>query len=190
MNIREKLLRAMIENKVIDPDEAEIYSFGVQLLSETVISFVVFFIIAALLGMLTEYIVFMAAFAALRQYAGGSHAGTFLRCLLISCVIVMSLYLPLKFTGDGTLFIYTGSALSLPVIAVLSPVDSVYKPIADEDKKKYRKRALIILGAEVSVVIVLLICVKNSYALCVVYSWCALAVSMVAGSIQNKRLGR
>ncbi len=184
------LVSLMLENGIIEQDEIEVYGFGVQLLLETLFSFAVFFIIAALLGILWEFIVFMAAFALLRQYAGGFHAKTFLRCLFISCIIVSLLYPPLKFTGDGTAFICIGSVVSLPVIAVLSPVDSVYKPIAEDERKKYRKRLIILLTVEVAAVIVTVFCFDHIYAVCIVYAWCVLALSLAVGRISNKRLGR
>lgn len=180
----------MIKHDIIEKEDYEIYCFGLGLLCETIVSFAVFFIIAALLCMLWEFIVFILSFAILRQYAGGFHAKTFVRCLFISCIIVVLLYVPLNFTGDGTVFICIGSALSVPVIAVLSPVDSVYKPIDGDERKKYRKRLLLLLGVEVIAAAVVFFYVNNIYAICIVYSWCVLAASLTAGRIQNKILKR
>lgn len=142
-----------------------------------------------MLGIIWEFIVFILSFAILRQYAGGFHAKTFLRCLFISCLIVVLLYLPLNFTGDGTAFICIGSALSLPVIAVLSPVDSVYKPIAEDEQKKYKKRLLVLLCAEVIAAVFVYFLVNNICTICIVYSWCVLAASLITGQIFNKILG-
>lgn len=180
----------MYENHIIERDEIEIYRFGTQLLLETLFSFLVFLIIAAFLGRSTEMVIFTISFALLRQYAGGSHSKTFLGCFMVSCLMFLSLFLPLNFTGDGTVFICIGSALSVPVIAVLSPVDSVYKPIDGDERKKYRKRLLLLLGVEVIAAAVVFFYVNNIYAICIVYSWCVLAASLTAGRIQNKILKR
>lgn len=190
MKIADKIADSMYENHIIEQDEIEIYRFGTQLLLETLFSFLVFLIIAAFFGRVTEMIIFTISFALLRQYAGGSHSKTFLGCFAVSCLMFSSLYIPLNFTGDGTVFICIGSALSLPVIAVLSPVDSVYKPIDKDDRQKYRKRLLILLCAEVIAAVFLYFFVKNIYVICIVYSWCVLAASLTAGRIQNKILKR
>ena len=190
MKIADKVVDSMYENHIIEQDEIEIYRYGTQLLLETFFSFLMFLVIAAFFSRVMEMIIFTISFALLRQYAGGSHSKTFLGCFAVSCIMFSSLYLPLNFTGDGTVFICIGSALSLPVIAVLSPVDSVYKPIAEDERKKYKKRLLILLCVEVISAVFVYFLVNNICTICIVYSWCVLAVSLVTGHIVNKKLGK
>ena len=44
MNLKNKLVQSMAENNIIEQDEIDVYRFGVQLLSETVLSFAIFLI--------------------------------------------------------------------------------------------------------------------------------------------------
>lgn len=176
----------MADNKVIDKDETDVYSFGVQLLSETVFSFVVFLMIAALFGSVTEFIIFTVAFALIRQYGGGFHASKFIYCLLISCGIVTLFCLLIRFTEPGAEHIAALSTVSVPIILILSPVDSKYKPIANEDKKKYRNKLFVFLGVEVFAAIITAF-ISLHFSMCIVLSWCALSGLMVVGDLINKK---
>lgn len=185
MKLRDKLVKSMADNNVIDTDEIDVYRFGVQLLSETMISFLIFLIIAALFGSVTETIVFTAAFAALRQYAGGFHASEFIYCLLISCGIVGVFSIIVRFANLNLQYALALSAISLPIILMLAPVDSKYKPIPENDKTAYKKKLIILLLFEIITACITAF-FSIHYCLCIVLSWSVLSMLMVAGNIQNK----
>lgn len=185
MNLKDKLVKSMADNKVIDQDEIDVYSFGVQLLSETVISFAIFLIIAALFGSVAETIVFTAAFALLRQYGGGFHASKFIYCLLISCGIVGGFCFLIRFADLNLKYAVVLSCISLPIIFMLAPVDSKYKPIQKTDETAYKRKLIILLVIEMIVAIITAF-FSLHYVMCIVLSWCTLAMLMLAGHIQNK----
>ena len=186
MNLKDRLVKSMADNKVIDQDEIDVYRFGVQLLSETVLSFVVFLIIAALFGSVTEFIIFTVAFALIRQYGGGFHASKFIYCLLISCGIVTLFCLLIRFAELGSEHAAALSAISIPTILILSPVDSKYKPIAEGDKKKYRNKLFVLLFVEVLAAVITAF-VSMRFCMCIVLSWCALSGLLIAGDLINKK---
>ena len=186
MKLKDKLVHTMAENNVIEQDEIEVYRFGMQLLSETVISFVIFLIIAALFGSMSEVIIFTTAFALLRQYAGGGHADKFISCLLVSCGIIIVFCIIINHSDVLVYFIGALAMISLIVILWLSPVDSKYKPISNSDKKKYRKKLVVILFMEIIITAVIML-YSLHFALCVLFSWVVLSLLLIIGQIQNKR---
>lgn len=139
----------MADNNVIEQDEIDIYRFGVQLLSETVFSFAIFLIIAAFFGSIVEFIIFITAFALLRQYAGGFHADKFISCLLISCCVITAFCIGIHIPDQAIYIIGSLAGVSLIIILFFAPVDSKHKRISDLDRTKYRKKLIVILIFEI-----------------------------------------
>lgn len=176
----------MAKNGIIEQDEIDVYRFGVQLLSETVLSFAIFLIIAALFGSIIEFIIFTAAFALLRQYAGGYHADKFISCLLISSCIITAFCAAIHLPDMAIYVVGVLSLISLSVILLLSPVDSKYKPVPDSDKKKYRKKLILFLFAEIVSVSVIMP-YSIHFSMCILLSWMVLSGLLIAGKIKSRK---
>lgn len=184
--LKEKIVSSMVKNQMIESDEFDVYCFGVQLLLETVFSFVIFLIIAALFNSIFETIIFIVSFAVLRQYAGGYHASKFIYCLTISCLIIIGFCCFVDLLKQDMILLTMINVLSILIILFLSPTDSKYKPIPIGEKAKYKKKLLGFLTGEV--VAVLILCAFSiNYSVCITYSWYVLSALLVAGKIQNRR---
>lgn len=187
MKLRDKLVQSMAEDGAIEQDEIEVYRFGVQLLSETVISFAIFLIIAALFGSIVEFVIFTGAFALLRQYAGGYHADRFISCLLISCCVITLFCIAIRLPYTAVYFIGALSVISLIIIILLAPVDSKHKRITEADRTKYRKKLIIILIVETALSgIIMLYSVHLS--ICILFSWIILSCLLIVGKIKNRHM--
>lgn len=180
MRLKDKLVHMMAENNVIKQDEIDIYRFGVQILSETIISFAIFLIIAALFESVVEVTIFTVAFALLRQYAGGFHADKFISCLLISCGIVTAFCMIIHLPNWIAYLIGALATISLIVIFCLSPADSKYKPISNSDKKKYKRKLVITLFIEIITTAVIVL-YSVHFALCILSSWIVLSGLLIIG---------
>ena len=185
MKLESKLVQSMEENNVIEQDEIDVYRFGVQLLSETVLSFVIFMIIAALFGSISEFIIFTVAFALLRQYAGGFHADKFISCLFVSCGIVTAFCIAIHIPDRSIYVIGTLAVISLILILLLSPVDSKYKPVSDSEKRKYRKNLILFLVIEIAAAGIIVL-YSIHFAMCIFFSWLVLAGLLFIGKIKNQ----
>ena len=185
MMFSRKLAESMAKNSVIEHDEIDIYCFGIQIVTETIFSFVVFLVISLLFHCIIETTVFMLSFALLRQYAGGFHTDKFISCLLISCGVITIFCILIHLPDIVAYFIGALAMISLIVILWLSPVDSKYKPISNSDKKKYRKKLVVILLMEIIITAVIML-YSVHFAMCIVFSWIVLALLLIIGQIQNK----
>ena len=175
----------MAENNIIEQDEIDVYRFGVQLLSETVLSFAIFLIIAAFCGSIIEFIIFTAAFALLRQYAGGFHADKFISCLLISCCVITAFCIAIHIPDQSVYVIGILAVISLIVILLLSPVDIKYNPLPDSDKKKYKKKLILFLITEIIAASIIML-YSIHFLMCILFSWIVLSGLMFLGIVKNK----
>ena len=184
MMFSRKLAESMAKNHVIEQDEVDLYCFGIQIVTETLFSFMVFLVIALFFHCVIETMIFMLAFALLRQYAGGFHADKFISCLLISCGIVTAFCMIIHLPNWIAYWIGALATISLIVIFCLSPVDSKYKPISNSEKKTYKKKLRIVLLAEIIITAVIML-YSLYFAMCIVFSWITLAGLLVVGKVKK-----
>lgn len=62
---------------------AEVYQYGFEIIFSTLIGFFITIAIGAVFRMFLVSLVYYFAFVALRQFTGGYHANTYLKCNLI-----------------------------------------------------------------------------------------------------------
>lgn len=69
-NITKRIVNWLIEGHVIEPDDYEVYLFGLEQLVVSIVSMAVILLIGVLMDMLLPCIIFIAAYRFMRQYAG------------------------------------------------------------------------------------------------------------------------
>ena len=72
-----------IVHGVISKDEREVYNYSFEILLATVLNFLVVVILAIVSRTIPQTVFYLLGFLPLRQIAGGYHAKTHFRCLLI-----------------------------------------------------------------------------------------------------------
>lgn len=131
-----------------NPEQIEIYAYGLELLILPAINFIIVFILAYIIGVLPNMFMFLAVFAPFRLWGGGVHMTTSLRCLVTSTVIIVGLSsistlhissVILSFILFSTLF------FGIYVIVKWVPATSEKNPITDYKKQIKQKRYMTIL---------------------------------------------
>ncbi len=142
-----KITLAFINSGQIDEGERELYEYGFFILLSNLLFFAVVLVTGILCGKILQGILFFIAFRCIRQYAGGHHAKTELRCQVLSSAAIICSILIIK----GL------EAISLPWLAVIpaaigtvsvllfAPLDTPEKPLSPAEQKHFRKIAYIIL---------------------------------------------
>lgn len=129
----------LIKNNIIENEHLDIYIYGFEVLISGALSLFIGLILGLMFSQLMECIVFLIVFVTLRKYCGGYHADTYLKCntvFAINIAIVMAI-LKLDFEYSFAFHIML-CVLCILTYFVLSPIENIYKPITDEEKKKYR----------------------------------------------------
>ena len=111
----DRWLDQMLKWQIINKDEEDIYRFGLEGMKMKAFHYTTYLIIAVLAGELWNFLMFFAAFSALRKNAGGYHAETSKRCYLFSCLTVGGFVLITK-----TIPIGGGMCTGLLTVTVIS----------------------------------------------------------------------
>jgi accessory gene regulator B len=154
--LSESLTNRLIETGIINTDELEIYRFGLETLMMKLCHLASYLLLGIFFDKLLELLLFIAAFIPLREYAGGYHAKTPLRCYLVSCLTVISLLFLLHATPSQVMnYSIILAFLASTILFFVVPVESANKPLDESEKTYYRSKAgfliiFILTGALVS----------------------------------------
>ncbi|RHD32245.1 accessory gene regulator B family protein, partial [Agathobacter rectalis] len=134
-------------------------------------------------------LVFLLFYASLRSYSGGSHCKSRIGCFLISMAILSIPVYTHEFVMNNvpaTVILMIGIA-AVVVILILSPVESINKPLDDEEKKYYARVTHCIVALQVCVLIILFCLGVKDYFYAGYSSIVLVAVFMVMGKVIMKR---
>lgn len=124
-----KIISSMKKNISDDIDD-EIISYGLEI----IITKAVFIAIIIFLGIITkcfpDVIAFIIAFTVIRQYGGGYHADTRIRCFILSVLTLFLDIVMIKLAELGfisMLFLIIITLLSVVYIWIVAPIDTKNK---------------------------------------------------------------
>lgn len=167
MAMTDKILSQLIKFQIINREDEEIYRFGLEALFLKGFHYISYLLIAFLCSELPKFIIFFAAFFLIRKNAGGYHARTKAGCYAVSCLVVFSVIMFLKYMllreilykGMIILFVVANG-----VILWLAPIGNKNRELDNEEKRYFRKRSIVILGIENILVLFFCGIQKNTYA--------------------------
>lgn len=187
VKLSEYITQRLENEKVIQPDNRELYKYGFQQGLILLLNFATSVVIGVIFGRILESILILAAYIPLRSYAGGHHSDSSEKCYIVSTMITIIWMLILKFSelpaSCWGIILLIGTA----VCFILSPVENLQKPLDESETKVYRKRSLIVLTVEAS----LWICsayFMRIFVQIIPLSVFTEAVMLITGKIKNKRI--
>lgn len=169
-------------------ENAEIIEFGRQQGRLLLTGLVIAAAMAALLGVFWPGVLFLAAFVPLRSYAGGYHADTQRACNIQSLLIVLAVYLGLRFAAVPRLLLALAAGLSLFVIVLWAPVENSNKRLDALEKKVYGKRTRIAAALECAAFLALLAAGSRILAQSVCSAFLVTAALLAAGKRKYRGL--
>lgn len=136
----------LLRNNVVDAEKRSVYEYGFEVIISTVIGFVLIFISGFILDELLSSMIFYAMFIIVRQYTGGYHANSHLKCkstMLCLCLLVL---LSAKYLTDLFSFVWHLTFLIIYFVTVVlcAPVEHINAPLTDELKIRNKKISVII----------------------------------------------
>lgn len=91
-----KLVEYLEKNGALKEKNKELYIYGFQIMFEVGINLVIIFLISWKFNMIKECCIFLANFMLLRALAGGFHLESFIRCCIISNIILSIVLILIK----------------------------------------------------------------------------------------------
>lgn len=183
-----RLSVSLLQGGFIPEGEEEAYAFGIQTGVETLLGWASGLFLGLLLGMFWESVIFLFSYSAVRTYAGGYHAETFLRCFFSSCLLVVAVmwlcrWFPQAYLSAGNALILIVSA---PIIWAFAPVAARHKPLDDEETACYRKKCRMRLIVECAVAVALVMFGQPRFAIVISAGLFVLSILMLCGLWQKK----
>lgn len=141
------MVSCLIQQKVIEEDDREIYEYGAELIFSAVANTLILFLIAGVLHRTWEAACFSLGFLGLRGYVGGFHASSHARCILCFSLLVCCLFLFIHLTPESRWGYFSALSLGISWLLhfTLKRTAHVNRPITNEEAKVFRKRGHILL---------------------------------------------
>lgn len=169
---------------VIKENDFEIYQYGFQRFLELAINIMCSIIIAILLDMKLECIVFFLFFIPLRSYSGGFHMEHYISCLFLSCLSLTGTLCIVKYFSATPLLSCVLYFTSLSIIKIIGSVNHPNRSVDKEDNLFFNRRANIILLASLIIFAILLLLNNTHYLLLEALVFTLMSVSLIIGKIQ------
>ena len=162
-------------------EDADIIAFGVKYGLITLAEILGMVVISFLMRELIPGAVILIAFISIRVYAGGYHAKTLPRCVVMSTILFTliilgykMLYLPIIVKGIIELFLGV-------FILIFSPVENDNRRLSENEKKVFKNRALLFYS--ISLIIFMLI---KKLSNILVWAYLMILVVLIGGIVKER----
>jgi accessory gene regulator B len=173
---------------LIEKEEKEIYTYSFEILLATVLNLIILFAATFTTGKPRETVCFLIGFIPIRGLAGGYHAKTHFRCLLILMGIYFVFLTAITFVPMELRMIINIMCIlvSFFIIFLFSPAEDHNKPLSASEKLFYRRRSRIAVLIYAAVIIPLIVCFKtNIFIFCISLGVLSVACSLAAARIRS-----
>jgi len=140
-NIASKWVKSSIVNK----EELEVYAYGCELMISDFISNSILLIAGICMNKVLETIIFLIAFTIIRVVSGGYHASSYRNCIFLFCSSSVLVLIFTNWIVKMGLYSWLFLCLIIADIIILkfAPVETHNRPLEDEEKVKYRRKAIL-----------------------------------------------
>lgn len=139
--ISSSIAETLSANNIISEQEIPIYSYCLDYIIELFFLFIFAVLYGVFSHKLPETLIFLAVFTPLRSFGGGFHASTPKRCAILSLITFVFVLYSGAISSALTWQWTAAFAISLSVIAVLSPVGTKNRPMTPERKSSLKNAA-------------------------------------------------
>ena len=186
-NLADSIATLLSANKIIDINNQEIYSYGLELFLFKFTLYTIILIISLLTNSFLISLVFTASYMILRQYTGGYHCKSSEACMIISVLIytLMLILYNAEFYSQNLLLINL-DFLSYLTIIVKAPVENENKPLEKHEIKKYHILSLVTSTIMISFSVLLLLVNARELLFSISYALTADAVLLLIPQRRKK----
>lgn len=157
MSLTARITDYLVDGKNIPDSEREIIRYGVEGILNNLLGIFIALTVGIFCDCVFESFIFWIFFWILRKHAGGFHAKTKIRCLIMSVVLLFIAFEFLLKAG-WTINVYTWiMAIGSGCIFYLAPVETHNKQLDEEEFRVYRKRTRMILSIQLILYVLSLI---------------------------------
>ena len=188
--ISEKTVAFLIDSNSIskdDYDEVAYYRYGVEITISTILNVVLIILLGLLFGQLFSSIIFLLCFVTLRQFTGGFHADTYLKCNSIFCAVYLTVLTAYYFTWQSLTVlpcVLIGAACIF-IIYLNCPIENIHKKITPSQKVKLRY-ASVLFSSILCLLSVCMVVLSNKYGSLVLFTLSSVAALVIVAKIKER----
>lgn len=165
------------QNGIIQNEDKDIYEYGLELVLSSAINIVGIFVMMFISKLYIETLLYFIGFSFLRVTAGGYHAKTHFRCLLMSLGFYqLSMLLIFIHIPFWVFIVFV--LIMLVTVTALSPVEDENKPL-DNNERNILKRKSIILAFLIAIISIVLYRFNAKYAACIALGFLSVVFSLL-----------
>lgn len=170
--------------------DKDIYNYGLQIILNTLFSICTVLLLGAIFHEFTGAVLFLISYCSVRLFAGGLHASTNNRCMMIFIGGYIITYLILKnLVVHFNPVILCFLILLNCMILFWAPVDALNNPISDKFRRSMKKKALFI-SLLISTAVCLLLYHEYEAGKWAFAGLCWVSLILVTGKINNILISR
>ena len=159
-------LHSLQKRDLLNETEIELYRFGLNQLIQFWINIFTTLVIGIICNMVWQSVIFSTAYILLRRYAGGYHAKTSQICYVLSTLLIFGALQLIKcFPENSIWFLLFVVSFSTITIFIKAPVESINKPLNQNEEKAFKQITRNVLICEV-VILILLIPIYIEISIC------------------------
>lgn len=190
-NLSNKVLNFLLEQKVIQDTEyeTEYYKYGIEITISSILNIVIIIALGIILGVLKESIIFLICFIVLRQFTGGYHADSYLKCNMYFALSFISLILIYKMTSTilTTFICILISFACIVLITTYCPIEHINKPLSHH-KKVFNRIIAIIISLIYSFIGTYLVSNFNCFGAILIYTLLLITILIILSFRKEKLL--
>lgn len=148
-----KMVEWQIQKGYLKNEDRATYQYAYELLIARVINLVLAILIAYVFHAFIIVLAFMLAYIPLRTYAGGYHARTNERCMVVSAMIICAACLFVQWYPSAYIlpFNVIGCSIATVILWLLAPVEDANKSLDVVEFRRYRFLARVVWCTEMAV---------------------------------------
>lgn len=182
--LADRITNYLICKNTIDDDNREIYQYGLEQIFTTALNILTTLVLGIIFGKIYQGIVFVVAFMTLRSYSGGYHASTSIRCYIFSVISIVAGLSVMKLVEVNRFVCLVLLILSSIIILVLSPIETVNKPLDEIEKIIYKKKVIFVWSIEVCIALLFIVLNITEIHISIVLAQMLIGVALILGRLQ------
>lgn len=181
-----------IHSGKLSEDERELYEYGFFILVSNILFICITIIFGLVFKTLIQSLIFFGVFIIIRQYAGGYHAATELRCEVFTTLCIFISNIAMRLINDATTFtiLLTLTFILIIVIFLFAPIDTDEKTLSEQEVKVFCKKTKLILIIVVAAILVSFYLKIKSICIPCCIGVILEGVLLITGKIQKNRMGK
>jgi accessory gene regulator protein AgrB len=177
----------LIQEKIIDKEDQDIYLFGFNLFLKYLVSTVFAILLGVMNHSLKEVLITILLLLPLRSYAGGIHLKKDSLCLICSVAIIQLIVLINRLHPFNLVVSMFLSLVSCLLMDLIGPVDNKNKPLDNFEKGVFKNRLQKVLLVQLILFFTMILLNQKELVTLITLSFCVNLFSMLLGTYFRNR---